>query len=290
LSIYQLSDKRLLFIHFLRLDEIGYWSEIKLDIVKKYAKAYSTIINAQSNIQGHVYIDAFAGAGVHISKQTNEFVPGSPLNALNVKPPFKEFHFIDLDGGKANALRNLCVNYCNVNVYEGDCNDLLLEKILPLVKYSDYRRGLCLLDPYGLHLNWEVVQTAGQMKSVEIFLNFPVMDMNMNVLWTDPRKVPTAQVARMNAFWGDDSWRTVAYTRTKGLFGDIEEKAGIETLARAYQHRLESAAGFAYVPDPIPMRNSRRAIVYYLFFASPNNTGAKIVKEIFDKYRNRGIA
>ena len=49
-----------------KLDEIGYWSEIKLDIIKKYAKAYSTIISAQQNIQHHLYIDGFAGAGVHI--------------------------------------------------------------------------------------------------------------------------------------------------------------------------------------------------------------------------------
>lgn len=31
----------------LRLDEIGYWSEVKLDIVRKYASAYSTIMAKQ---------------------------------------------------------------------------------------------------------------------------------------------------------------------------------------------------------------------------------------------------
>ena len=30
-------------------DEIGYWSEIKLDIVREYAVAYSTILSAQRN-------------------------------------------------------------------------------------------------------------------------------------------------------------------------------------------------------------------------------------------------
>lgn len=33
------------------------------------------------------------------------------------------------------------------------------------------------------------------------------------------------------------------------------------------------------------MRNSTRAMLYYLFFASQNNTGEKIVNDIFDKYR-----
>jgi hypothetical protein len=41
------------------------------------------------------------------------------------------------------------------------------------------------------------------------------------------------------------------------------------------------------VPEPLPMRNSKGAIVYYLFFASQNDAGAKIVGEIFDKYRER---
>ena len=59
-----------------RLDEIGYWSEVKLDIVKKYATAYSTIMAKQSLIKRHIYIDAFAGAGQHISKATGDFVPG----------------------------------------------------------------------------------------------------------------------------------------------------------------------------------------------------------------------
>ena len=37
------------------------------------------------------------------------------------------------------------------------------------------------------------------------------------------------------------------------------------------------------------MRNTKNAIVYYLFFASPNATGAKIVGEIFERYRNYGV-
>jgi len=124
-----------------KLDEISYWSEVKLDIVQKYAKAYSTIINKRPNIRRHLYIDGFAGAGVHISRRTQEYIPGSPLNALNIEPPFKEFHFIDLDGGKANALRKLSADLSNVYVYEEDCNKLLIEEIFPRAKYSDYRRA-----------------------------------------------------------------------------------------------------------------------------------------------------
>jgi hypothetical protein len=54
-----------------------------------------------------------------------------------------------------------------------------------------------------------------------------------------------------------------------------------QMIAEAYRKRLKEVAGFKYVPEPIPMRNSKNAVVYYLFFASPNETGAKIVGEIF---------
>ena len=87
----------------LKFDTIGYWSEIKLEIIREYAQAYSTILT--SNRLYHVYIDAFAGAGMHVSKTKGEFVPGSPLNALAIKPPFKEFHLIDLNSKKTQQLR-----------------------------------------------------------------------------------------------------------------------------------------------------------------------------------------
>ena len=49
----------------LKFDEIGYWSEIKLDIVKGYASAYSRILAAQTKpALHHVYIDGHAIVGV----------------------------------------------------------------------------------------------------------------------------------------------------------------------------------------------------------------------------------
>jgi three-Cys-motif partner protein len=177
-----------------------------------------------------------------------------------------------------------------VHVYEEDCNSILIDKIFPLVKYEDYNRALCVLDPYGLHLNWEVMYTAGQSKTIDLFLNFPVMDMNMNVLWKDPSKVEQRQIERMNAFWGDESWRDAAYEKQKDLFDDtFEEKTSNRTIAEAFRKRLKEKAGFKYASEPIPMRNTTGAIIYYLFFASPKEAGYKIANYIFEKYRTRGL-
>lgn len=274
-----------------KFDEIGYWSEIKLDIIKEYAVAYSKILSAQTKPSFyHIYIDTFSGAGVNISRNTGDFVLGSPLNALSVEPPFREYHLIDIKKEKIESLDHLIGDREDVFLYQGDCNEIIQEEIIPKVRYGDYRRALCILDPYGLHLDWDVVYNMGQERSMEIFLNFPVADMNRNVLWRDATNVSESQIERMNKFWGDTSWENVAYvdSRQKHLFGnEIKEKTSNETIANAYRHRLKEVAGFKYVPEPIAMKNSQNAIIYYLFFASPKPVAENIVKSIFDKYEDR---
>jgi three-Cys-motif partner protein len=275
----------------LKFDEIGYWSEIKLDIIREYASAYSKILCGQKSPElYHVYIDAFAGAGIHVSKATGGFVPGSPVNALSVYPPFKEYHFIDLDELKVASLEKIAKTRVDVFTYHGDCNTVLQEKVFKRVRYEDYRRALCILDPYGLHLNWEVIYEAGHMRSIDIFLNFPVADINRNVLWNRPDNVLELQLERMNKFWGDASWRDMAYSESPQLqlFGErSEEKVSNEDMAEAFRTRLRNVAGFKNVPKPIAMRNSRNAVVYYLFFASQKQFAGHIVEDIFRKYSTR---
>ncbi len=276
----------------LLFDEIGYWSEIKLDIIKNYALEYSKILSNQKNPRlHHAFIDAFAGSGKHRSKTTGSEVPGSPQIALDIEPPFKEYFFIDIDGAKVAELRKIASARPGAYVFQGDCNAVLLEKVFPMVRYEDYRRGLCLLDPYGLDLRWQVIETAGHMRSIDMFLNFPVMDMNRNVLWKNPAGVDQSDIERMNAFWGDDSWRAEAYRKQPNLFGEIvATKEDNLTIAAAFKKRLLTTAGFRLASEPLPMRNTIGATVYYLFFASQSPIAGRIMRYIFHKYSRRGIA
>jgi three-Cys-motif partner protein len=275
----------------LRYDEIGYWSEVKLDIIKKYAAAYSRILSSRTSPPlHHVYIDAFAGAGKHISRTTGEFVPGSPANALLITPCFREYHFIDLKETKVKALEELAAGRKDVFVHHGDCNRILIEDVLPRVRFEDYRRALCILDPYGLHLDWKVIHTIGQMRSIDMFLSFQVGDANRNVLWRNREAVPSKQLERMTAFWGDESWKDVAYSPSAqgNLFGEPDvEKATNEQIAQAFRKRLQEVAGFSHVPKPVAMRNTQNAIIYYLFFASHKPVAQNIVKDIFRQYEGR---
>lgn len=149
-----------------------------------------------------MYIDAFAGAGTHLSKTTGDQVAGSPVNALAIQPPFSELHFIDLDGTRTTELTRLAADDSRVTVHHGDCNEVLLKDVFPKCAYTDYRRALCLLDPYRLNVNWSVLKTA-----------------------------------RMDDVWGDSSWRAAAYRSGQDLFGDREDKVSNEEIAEAF--RLE---------------------------------------------------
>jgi three-Cys-motif partner protein len=62
-----------------RFDEIGRWSELKLEIVEKYGAAYTTAFSERGKWLEKYYIDAFSGAGVHISKETGRQIEGSAL-------------------------------------------------------------------------------------------------------------------------------------------------------------------------------------------------------------------
>jgi three-Cys-motif partner protein len=108
--------------------------------------------------------------------------------------------------------------------------------------------------------------------------------MNRNVFWREPDGVDPADIARMNAFWGDESWREAVYSSQPADMFEYEalEKNPDEAIALAFQERLKKVAGFQCVLKR-PMRNSTGAIVYYLFFASQKPVAQKIVEHIFFK-------
>lgn len=271
-------------------DVIGIWSEVKLAIIKEYASAYATILDATRRDKipslRWLYIDAYAGPGVHLSKRTGQMVEGSPLIALSTSPPFSEYHFIDADPKRAAQLRRLTGDRNDVFIYSADCNEVLLQKVFPRAEYDRYRRALCLLDPYNINLRWEVIETAGKMGTVDVFLNFMIMDINRNVLRKNPDKAIQSKVEQLTRLWGDETWIDAAYDTSGNLFGD-PEKVSNERFEAAWRERLKKKAGFKFVSKPMPMKTKTNSVIYYLYFASQKPVAAGIVDDIFKKYGGR---
>ena len=85
------------------------------------------------------------GAAVRtgFSKTTGDIVEGSPLIAINTNPPFSEYHFIDADPRRAEQLRCLVGDRHDVFIESADCNDLLIQRVFPRAKFSDFTAELC---------------------------------------------------------------------------------------------------------------------------------------------------
>ena len=96
----------------------------------------------------------------------------------------------------------------------------------------------------------------------------------------------------MTTFWGDESWKDISYSDSPQghLFGEeVKEKESNKAIAEGFRERLQKVAGFKFVPEPIPMRNSTGATLYYLFFASHNEKGDKIARYILKKYKDKKL-
>jgi len=58
-----------------------------------------------------------------------------------------------------------------------------------------------------------------------------------------------------------------------------------DAIVAAFRERLKKVAGFNFVSEPLPMKNTNNAVIYYLFLASAKPVAEKIIEEIFSKYR-----
>jgi len=267
------------------IDTIGPWSEVKLEIVERYAKEYSRILSRYPYLS-HAYIDAFASPGEHTRRKSNDPVLGSPIRAIEVLPPFKRYFFIDINETKLSLLRGKIGDRKNVYIFEGDCNEVLLNNVFPKFRNNRKWRGLCLLDPYKLQLDWNVIETLIKLGTVELFLNFPMYDISRNLVSNKPDKLRKSDIIRMDRFWGDHSWFDLLYAFTPNLFGEPQAQRigkANTVLSLAFAKKLKEA-GFNYVPSPLPIKNTKGGLLYYVFFGSNKPVANKIVEYIFKKF------
>jgi len=57
-----------------KFDEIGIWSELKLEIIEQYGAAYTTAFTGNPKLKKY-YIDAFSGAGQHVAGYSTFYSP-----------------------------------------------------------------------------------------------------------------------------------------------------------------------------------------------------------------------
>ena len=273
-----------------RDDTIGQWSLEKLSLLGKYLKAYLQILKSQSWCKGYEYIDGFAGTGKPSSRDERTYVDGSPRVALGLEPPFTKYHFIESTHWRIKRLEALKAEFRGreIEIYPGDCNQILQKKIIPTLPHESFKRAIAFLDPFGMQLAWETLERIAETRTIEVFLNFSVMAINRNVRRKRQEDISSTVREQMNRFWGTEDWVAELYEQELTLFG--EETVRIRQSGKDLGQRFRKRLGeiFPHCTVPVLMTNSKNAPLYCLIFAGHNPTGAKIVNEIFGKFLQMG--
>jgi len=283
-------------------DVIGKWSEDKLDLLAKYLKAYSVIMNEQKKswLTAYYYIDAFAGSVRPRAKEKDEqrYIDGSPLRALQTEPRFDAYWFVDVNPQRVERVNKLREDFPEqvIQTYKGNCNDVLCNEIIPQIPYSSKKRAFVFLDPYGLQVDWETVRELANTRTCDIFVNFSVMGVTRLLpreQAPDPSFVDQISKVMGNTEWINQIYRESPVTQLD-LFGNPPEPVvrrdtiQAEWLASLYTEQLKLL--FKYVSRPVLMKNSTNSVLYALCLASHNEKAIKITNEIFNRYeRLKGL-
>jgi three-Cys-motif partner protein len=275
----------------------GDWTKEKLERVRKYLAAYTTIFSKNPKAQKltTIYVDAFAGTGYRsdprqkhyenslfpdpVEPDAKSFLTGSAHIALEVEPPFKRFLFIEMNAERAQDLENLKAQFpdkaTNIRVVVAEANDYL-KRWCAQVDWR-YSRAVVFLDPYGMQVEWSLIEAIAATRAIDLWILFP-LGVAINRLLTKGEPPPAEWAMALTRILGNDEWKDVFYQRkiNQTLFGDEEvqiKDTDFDRIGEFFVKRLKTI--FTSVAEnPLPLRNSRNVPLYLLCFAAGNPKGA----------------
>ena len=114
---------------------------------------------------------------------------------------------------------------------------------------------------------------------MEVLINFPV-GMAIQRLLKRSGEFTDKERARLDSYFGTSEWFDLLYEKTSDLFGDQVDKLSHsgDVLVKWYRNRLKSV--FGYVTEAREVQTDSGRPLYYLMFAGPNETGARIANDV----------
>jgi three-Cys-motif partner protein len=282
----------------------GDWTDDKLERVRKYLVAYATIMNKQRF--RFAYIDAFAGTGYRTPEkekespqrpilevfdtESQEFLDGSARIALQVKPRFNKYIFIERNRVRFAELQKLKTEYpeqtADIILVKSEANAYIKE--LCLHRDWSKSRAVLFLDPYGMQVPWDTIEAIAKTQAIDMWLLFP-LGIGVNRMMTKDGKINKAWRRKLDIMFGETGWYEEFYkAHTRGdIFGgqqtELEKVADFDSISQYFVRRLKTVfAGVA--ENPLHLYNSRNNPLYLLCFASGNHKGSttaiKIAQDI----------
>jgi len=256
---------------------VGPWSQDKVYYISRYASIFST--GMKNLFPSRAYVDFFSGPGRCVLSDTGEEFDGTPLRALNSPDPFSEYHFVEavpdlLDALKARATSSPRLG--SVQWYGEDAN-VAVDTICQALP----RDGLVLavIDPTGLHFHFDSLSKLTKHPRVDFIYLFPDgMDVRRNLelyLSKDQSEIDEAL--------GTKRWRDAIKQELQKYPASEDARCpgATKIVFQVFKKQLETL-GYPNVMmgDDIRFKNSRRAQLYWLVFASRHPKGHEFWQKI----------
>lgn len=290
----------------------GDWTEDKLTCLQKYLKAYRTIFSKNPSARHFKtwYVDAFAGTGFRdFSSDQNQqefiysfeegevedihnYFEGSVIKALELDEPFHKYLFIDHKIEYIESLKKIRDDHPTIadriQIENAEANNFLIK----WCKNIDWKnnRAVVFLDPYGMEVDWKLIEAIGKTEAIDMWLLFP-LGVAVNRMLTNNTMPPESWANLLTRTFGTDDWKGFYTEKTQlTLWGEesmVQKNISLRGIEDFFTHRLSKV--FPEVArSPLKLKNSKNNPLYLLCFASANRNGVKIAEDIMWKVDGSG--
>jgi three-Cys-motif partner protein len=279
----------------------GAWTQQKLEVLRKYLSAYVTIMSKQSF--RFAYIDAFAGTGYRESPkkpalpmpmfpelntaETISFYDGSARIALEIKPAFHRYFFIDDSHSCCEELAKLKTEYPQladrIEIVNADCNSWLQD--ICLHRQWKMNRAVLFLDPFGMSVQWKTMEAIAHTKALDVIILFP-LGVAVNRLLKKDGYIRKEWVNALNQIFGTGDWypRFYKINGQQSMFSEdpkVRKIGDLSNISRYYVERLRTIfPKDGVATNPMPLCNIKGNPLFHLCFAAGNPKGAKTAVKI----------
>ncbi len=280
----------------------GDWTEEKLERLRGYLIAYRSIFESNTKAKFFTtwYVDAFAGTGSRsvssgVTPQSliltdedggdedqKKFLEGSAKIALSIPSPFHKYFFIEESKKRSDALREVVdqdfPSLANrVEIKSEDANKAICDWCK--ARNWNNERAVVFLDPYGMQVEWNTIETLGKTKGIDLWYLFPFVTR----LLRNDGNIDEAWSKRLDILFGTSDWRSRFYPvqTQETLWGPVEgivRDATVSNVQSFIEERLSTC--FVKVAKSRVLMNSKSSPLFALCFAASNDKGAETAIKI----------
>lgn len=271
----------------------GGWTVEKLARLRAYLQAYAIALKNQKF--DRIYIDAFAGTGYRNQaalrdnqsslfedfQESDRLMKGSARIALEIEPRFNRYIFIEKDRRKFESLsESIESDYPDrikdVEFLNEDANSAI-PRLCKTIDWSWRNRAVVFLDPFGMQVDWTTIEEIARSQAIDMWYLFPAF---IGRLLKHSGAIPEEWALRLDLCLGARDWREEFYPTSTipDLFTasrEVHEREFDEAKVEQYFTRRLHSIFAAVGKRALPLKNSRNALMYLLFFACNGNEKAR---------------